>query len=68
MCLNTKLAFILCLMLVAGFRVIRLFDLPYLIQQLYGVFYLIATGIIAFILWKQKRRNASNLKGDDLSM
>ncbi len=55
MCLNTKLAFILCLMLVAGFRVIHLFDLPYWMQQFYGVFYLITTGIIAFMLWKQKK-------------
>lgn len=68
MCLNTKLAFILCLMLVAGFRVIHLFDLPYLIQQLYGVFYIFSTGIIVFTIWKQKKRNASNLKDGDLSI
>ncbi|WP_214894209.1 hypothetical protein [Exiguobacterium sp. H66] len=65
--MSTKLAFILCLMLVAGFRIIHLFDLPYLIQQLYGVFYIFSTGIIVFTIWKQKKRNASNLKDDNLS-
>ncbi|VWX38694.1 hypothetical protein [Exiguobacterium oxidotolerans] len=53
--MSTKLAFILCLMLVAGFRIIHLFDLHYLIQQLYGVFYIFSTGIIVFTIWKQKK-------------